>query len=238
MKTYTLYKLQSSESSAIRYVGITSMTLKSRLANHKGTPRHINPHKWNWIKKLKRTGHHCVLSSILDDLSLEDANYLETKVIAFLKKAGEPLLNILPGGGTRQGIPHTESAKNKNRESHLGPKNPNWGRSMPGHVKQILIKANTGRKPSEAMIQSLRKRNTGRRPPQASIDALIRHNKINPNKGRPHSQESKAKMSRDRLGDKNNRWGIKHTEESLQKMRDAWTKRKQRLSEHKPLATI
>lgn len=99
--------------------------------------------------------------------------------------------------GYMLGKHHSEEAKRKMSESHKGkPKSEEWKRKIGEGNKGKIISEETRKKLSIA------------------------------NKGRPCSDEAKQKLSEANKGEKNGFYGKKHTEETRQKMKEAWARRK------------
>lgn len=95
MHRYSLYHLIDPTTDAVRYVGITRVPLKSRLARHcRPGAFKSNPHKFRWIASLKKQNKKPTIKLIADSLTVEAACKLEIEHIAELAN----LTNIALGG--------------------------------------------------------------------------------------------------------------------------------------------
>ena len=92
----------------IRYVGLTSKSLKHRLRKHMNDTRH-NPHKINWINKYGKTISIVEIENNITDSKI--AKEREIHWISVLKNIGCNLLNATEGGdySPNKGLP----ARNK-----------------------------------------------------------------------------------------------------------------------------
>lgn len=117
-KLFTLYGLKRPDDNVIRYIGITCRKLSYRLGLHL-TAKGANPHKDRWIAKM-----HPLVPEIVPYvvcLTKEEACDLEIFVIAGLRNAGHPLVNISSGGeATFAGMKHSAEAKEKIGLANLG----------------------------------------------------------------------------------------------------------------------
>lgn len=104
-----------SDSTGIRYVGITQKSLTHRLSRHVSAKKIL--HKHRWIQKvLKETGQRPIITSIAENLSETEALEIETNKINELKGQGIKLLNIVNGGKGFTGQ-HTIESKQKISDS-------------------------------------------------------------------------------------------------------------------------
>jgi hypothetical protein len=105
-KTYKLYALYDPRAlNDIRYVGITSRRLTTRLGAHLVEARNNNQtHKARWIRKLleENVNPHIELLDVLP--TWEAACTAEIKIIAQLKELGFSLTNLTTGGEGSPGI--------------------------------------------------------------------------------------------------------------------------------------
>lgn len=93
--------------------------------------------------------------------------------------------------GTRLGVKHTDTAKQKDSIAHLGDKNGMYGKTHSDEVKAIISKTSKERWEDESYRQYM-------------SDIL---------KSREFSEEHRRKLSESKLGDKNPMFGTHHTNE-------------------------
>lgn len=89
-----------------------------------------------------------------------------------------------------------------------GENNPMWGRTHTDEARRAIREKNTGKKLTEEQVARQVAAQTGR-------------------KRAPFSEEWKAKMSTSKLGENNNRYGVKVSEDTKQKIREKAIGRKQ-----------
>jgi hypothetical protein len=130
-----------------------------------------NFHKMNTINKLVKNGFDPIVIRIFDNLTEDDANLLESKLIeeigTRINKNG-PLVNIAKGGlggDTFTNNPRKEEIREKHRQNALGSKNNMYGRKLedsPSHIAKLNGKHwNKGRKASEETLIKLSEINSG-----------------------------------------------------------------------------
>lgn len=73
------------------------------------------------------------------------------------------LVNKTMGGGGPSGCKQTPESNKKRSEALKGDKHPFFGRKLPEHIRQALIKANTGSKHSEDHKQKIRENQSGKK---------------------------------------------------------------------------
>lgn len=137
---YKLYILICPIDNCVRYVGITSKSLKERLKIHiRNRNRKKNYYKENWIQKLKKQNLKPQIKLVADKLSKEKACQMEIDLIALYRSiVGKKLTNIHEGGNVPPKAPMTgkkHSAKTitKMRKAALGRK------FSPEHIKKLSI---------------------------------------------------------------------------------------------------
>ena len=159
------------------------------------------------------------------------------------------LLNLTDGGEGVSGMKHTEETKKKISESGKGEKNPMFGISLipwnkgktgiysPEVLKKIS-EASTGRIKSKETREKIRKAHLGTKRTEEtkkkmSIASSGENNGMygmtgekNPMFGKTHTPKTRKFLSLINSGKNNARYGVKHTEESLAKMRASLAKRK------------
>jgi hypothetical protein len=107
-KKFKIYVLKDPGSLLIRYVGLTSQTLKSRLNNH--LRDRDKTHKACWIRSLKKSYKKPIIELLYDNLSFEEAKILE---IFEIKRLGSlyNLTNHSLGGEGTYGYKFTQQQK-------------------------------------------------------------------------------------------------------------------------------
>lgn len=99
-KIFTFYTLTSTdEPNRVRYVGVTSSTLKIRFQGHKQKARskHITQPVHHWMRKKYDTGHDVICTQI-DTCKEKDWKSREIYWISYYRKLEPELLNIQKGG--------------------------------------------------------------------------------------------------------------------------------------------
>jgi hypothetical protein len=113
MSINLIYTLTDPITNNIRYIGITSKTLKIRLSGHCAQKK-TNKRKVNWIKNLKKNNLKPIIMELDSFETYEEALYFEQYWISQFKIWGFNLLNLTIGGEGAQGwIPTEEYKKNK-----------------------------------------------------------------------------------------------------------------------------
>lgn len=138
---YRVYALMCPVTSAVRYVGVTTLTVNERLRRHVvNAKRGVKGHKENWIRSLECDPIVTLLEET-DDLNRE------CHWIAFYRQLGCDLCNLTDGGegtagrrGTRKGHKLSEETKQKIGDA-------NRGRIRSPETKERIRKALQG-KPS------------------------------------------------------------------------------------------
>lgn len=94
-RTYTVYALTCE--GAIRYIGITSRTIRQRLSQHLADARrsHRKEHKTNWIRKCIASGKQVSIKQLRCSLTQERAFAIEKQII---RKLRDRLVNTHEGG--------------------------------------------------------------------------------------------------------------------------------------------
>lgn len=134
---YIIYALKEINSNELRYIGLTTGTLKSRLNRHL-IDKKIN-HKTNWIKKIGKEN----IEIIIIEENIIDHKILCEKEIYYIdryKKEGHRLTNITNGGEGWIGMKFTDKHKLNIKLNHVdvsGNKNPMYGKR---HTEESLSK--------------------------------------------------------------------------------------------------
>lgn len=185
------YLLLCPESEAVRYVGITKVSLKWRLSNHLSEARcgHKRSRRCSWIRGLLQKG---LAPLIRHDVDVPDgANWedIERARIAHYRDLGAILVN-----GTDGGIglfKPTLEVRIRMRKKHR--------LSEDGLARQVenakrTGAKNRGRKKSDAERAAMTARYTGRK---ASEETLLKMSKTR--KGRKYSEEHRAAIRAGKL---------------------------------------
>jgi hypothetical protein len=124
LEGFKLYGLYDPNNLYLKYIGITTLTLKTRLKNHINSP--TNQQMKDWFIALKQKKIKPIISLILKCETEEQMLNEEIKYIQKYKTECN-LLNIAKGG--KMGVVHhTEETKQKMRENNLGINNPFFGK--------------------------------------------------------------------------------------------------------------
>lgn len=196
----------------VRYIGFTKKTLERRLIEHLSDARrgHMN-HRCNWIRSLTKDNIRPIIS-IIEEVTEDNWQEREKYWIRFYKETltnttegGEGLINPsdevreriskkvsenLKGNQYRKGIPHTEESKAAIKK---GMKNSIKVKQFADARKGINNHANMTDEQKAAKGEKIRQSKLGK-------------------KRSPFSDEAKKNMSSAHIG-------IKHTEESKEKIR-------------------
>lgn len=151
---YWIYTLSEPESNNVRYVGISKQPLV-RLKQHLKDVR-SNKHKHNWLKKIN---FNPKIELISLECSKEEAIQQEKNLILEFRKKGNKLINKTIGGDYYSGSFKSSEVIEKLRQSKLGDKNPNYGKTPSEETKRKLSKSLKGRKFSEIHLAKLREIN-------------------------------------------------------------------------------
>lgn len=154
-------------------------------------------------------------SLIQSCMTLAEANIREAYWIKTLDTLSPKGYNLKAGG--LGGGPDSPETREKKRLSKLGENNSFYGRTHSEESKRQISESKTGKK------LYLTEKDLVRRKNQKTF------------LGKVHSQESREKMSRahmgKQMGRENPMSGRKHSNETQQKMREAWAKRKAQAAE-------
>lgn len=211
---FSVYVLMDPDNREVRYVGYTGVELKSRLLDH------IKPNKLNrpsrknaWIKSLINDNKRPIIEALYENLSREDALDLEIKTIAAYRRLGIRLTNLTDGGDGGMGYKFSPEKIEEMVKKRIGKKRGPCSEERRKNISAAL----KGRKMSEEQKVKLR----GRKP----SDETRRLISIG-NKGKTVSAESRAKMSKSRMGHVGYMTGKTHTEEWKKKMSEKFSGQK------------
>lgn len=198
----------------IFYVGIgTKKRVFQTLSRNKFWKHIVNKHGF--------TG-----SIVKDDLTWEAACLMEKELIKFYgrKDLGlGNLCNLTDGGDGQLGCYPSEETKEKMRKNHKHIKSF-LGKKLTKEHRENISKGNMGKKMSEeSILKMIESQKIVNSLPQTKI------NKSNAQKGKKMSEETKKKLS-----EKNKGLGLgrKLPAETIQKLKLAWAKRKQKNNEN------
>ena len=138
MENYKIYALKGKDSKEIKYVGLTTKSLKERLGRHL-RDRKLD-HKTNWIKKVGKEN----IEIILIEENITDFKILCDKEIFYIdkfKNEGHKLTNITNGGEGWIGTKFTDEHRNnisKNHSDVSGSNNPMFGKTHSDETIKII----------------------------------------------------------------------------------------------------
>ena len=239
-----VYDLIDPSTMRIRYVGKTN-NLKKRMIAH-CRPGQDKTHRGYWLLSLRERGLKPILANIEEIEGLDrDVFQCEIDRISLYKSRGEDLVNETIGGEGTTGYSLSEEHKqaiskaNKGwspsdawrkihsvlstgRQNRLGMKNS-------AEQNKKISDANRGRKPSEATRAKLRARTGERNHNFGKPMSEEQKKKIGiANKGKAVSEEHRRKISQANKGKIPAIAGKQHMEETKEKFRAAWERRKNR----------
>ncbi len=120
-RRYLIYTLRDPRSGGIRWVGQTA-SLAKRLASHMNTSPSDRSERGDWIRGLKSVGLQPIIELVetIDAVPGSSKNlalHAERALIAKLRKAGEPLLNLQGPGYS----PPEKQVENDSDQCHWMP---------------------------------------------------------------------------------------------------------------------
>jgi group I intron endonuclease len=118
--------------------------------------------------------------------------------------------NLREGGGSRG--KHSEEAKQKNREAHLGENNATFGIPRSKETKQKIGDGNRGKTQSDEAKRKIGDGNRGK----TRTDEMNQRNRA-AQLGKTITKETKQKQREANLGENNPMWGSKRSKETKQK---------------------
>lgn len=197
------------------YVGSTDC-LKRRIREHKyflSKGKHDNRYlQFAWNKY----GSDGFDFSVLEYCSVDDLLPTEQKWLDALCTIGSDY-NINPTAGSCRGMVHTEEAKAKMSASRMGKANGFYGRKHSDETLEYLRSINIGKeganKGKPMSLEAKKKSSASKKGKKMGED--------NPFFGRTHSDETKEKMRRARIGKSPWNKGVKMSSESVEKNRQS-----------------
>lgn len=132
----------------IRYVGLTTKGLTSRIKGHWKTARSSNSHRplYHWMRKYGDAVRFKVIESLSTQ---EEVKAAEIRWIAYYRAAGQADLNITNGGESANGYRHSEETRKKISEylrEHPNRHSPEkWHREAVGEANRRRLRTEEGR---------------------------------------------------------------------------------------------
>src|ERR1019366_3930855 len=123
-----IYTLSDPRTLEVRYVGMTTKTLKERLKGHLRNVREKN-HRAFWIRSLLAAGVRPEIAE-LEIVPVGDRAAAERRWIEFYLAQGADLVNATLGGEGLFGYKHSDEARRKIAASKLGKPGPTRGIKM------------------------------------------------------------------------------------------------------------
>jgi hypothetical protein len=204
----TIYALVAGQD--VKYVGATTISLRSRLGVHLYDARRGSPYPVHqWIRELRDKPQ----SIVLETDPLDGADDGERRWIADLRSKGYKLLNHQGGGragfttvvtpdtkakirASNLGKKHTQASKEKMRVAKLGKPGPWLGKTRSPETLVKLSEAAKGRKHTPEAKRKMSQSQKGRivsADTRAKMSAALK-GRTGPMKGKTHSLETRQKI--------------------------------------------
>lgn len=182
----SVYGLFDPETGELRYVGVTSKSLKQRLWQHEASARlSYRRHVANWIKGLSRRGLTPVIDEIEEQPTLAEAFVAEAFWIQYFRGLGCALTNLTAGG------PGASMAQSPESRAKKGAAGRGRKHSKASRAKMSAMQRNRPyRKLSASHIEAIAVANRGQR---RSPEARARMSEAA--KARGISLENRAKLT-------------------------------------------
>jgi hypothetical protein len=173
----TIYALHDPTTDALRYVGKSSRSLRTRLSRHMTLARK-GESLYNWIRSLPAVPVMRTWSTVPDAHGAR----AEVATIALCRALGMGLVNGTDGGDGVTGLKHSPETRVLCRLAATG--NKTWvGRKHSPEAKERMAAAKRGRKQSREAVEK----------------------RIAPLRGRKHSAEHRARIGLSMVGNQNGR---------------------------------
>lgn len=208
-----IYTLNDPITNEVRYIGITSKTLKERLRHHLKDANvfKLKSHKKYWIRQLLDKGMSPIIVLLETCNDYESGLKREIELISEYKSLGYNLVNNTNGGQGTIGLKLTPQQKIEKSLRQTGKKLPSWTEER----RKLMISILKGRKMTDEQKEKMRK-------PKSEI-----HKKKlrDVNLGKILSKSTKIKMGEARKKEWQNnerkptRLGAKNSESHKDKMR-------------------
>ena len=204
-------KLQRS----LKYNPNPKATTKHHLRDTEEQRKYNDEHYELWGFEIDENGNeHFEYGKYIIFMTQEEHNRLHSVSEETRKKRSESLKgenNPMCGKpGTRLGAKHTNTAKQKDRDAHLGNKNGMYGKTHSDEVKAIISKTSKERWGNKEYREYM----------------------TNIMKNRTFSEEHRRRLSESKRGEKNAMFGTHHTDEEKEHLRQTskayWTEEKRR----------
>ncbi len=206
---YLVYEHWRTDTNTCFYVGKGRAGRERRLTQRGTWHRRI-------VGKLSREGHSVEIRIIERDLMPESASAFEKMRIAYWRALGVQIVNATDGGDGTPGYRFSDVQRAKISASHVGKK-------LSEEHKQKVREAFIGRYVSPETREKMRANNAMKRPEVVAKNAAARI-------GRKRTPEQRARDREVQLGlqagDKNGFFGKTHSEETREKMRAAWARKR------------
>jgi predicted DNA-binding protein YlxM (UPF0122 family) len=223
-KWFRLYGLYCPYSDELRYIGITTGLLSTRLSGHLRNP--TNGKIALWFKELKLNDKKPIIKLIREYDSYEDLLNAEIKEIKENRKKTNKLLNIADGGDINPmfGKTHTQEARTKISKTHKGRK---LSDEQIKNRKELLSKLWSNEEWSEILKKKMSENMIGNcravgykhsEETKKMLSNLHKNNKYS--LGFVHSDITKLKMSQNNSGENNPMFGRTLPKEVLLKRSD------------------
>ena len=195
-----IYGLHDPLTGELRYIGQTIKAIPDRLAAHK-TPSSLKRHSYlsRWLGGLVKRGLSPTWSQLAEAQDQPELDRLEIEFIAKARAEGVRLVNQADGGGGRAGYSPTPEEREKLRiantgKSH-GPHTPEWK----AHMAQVMAGRQTNTPEHIARLAEAKRGKPRSEETKARISAA-KMGTPSPKKGIPMAEEQKAKISASRRG--------------------------------------
>lgn len=203
-----VYGFRSSVTGEFRYVGQTTKSLRRRHGQHLQVARSGRKTPfYDWLRVTPASEYEIVLLEPVAS-GREDLGEAEIAWITYLRAAGDRLLNLSEGGLGPIGVAWTDerraalAERNRSRQgpSLWGEANPMWGKH---HSEEQKARWSEARKGQNSGVDNP---NFGKFGPD------------HPSYGRPVSDETRAKLSDQKQGERNPNYGKQASQETRERM--------------------